>query len=140
MSSKSHRKRPLMHIQTYFRALISIAVSAGTLYLAAAILPGLYIEDPLRAFVAAIAISVANALLWPLVIRFALPVAVLTLGLAGFVINAALIWVVVNLIDGMDVTAYWVALVVAFMITLTNTIVMSLLGIDDDDFYYRNVI
>ena len=140
MSSKSHRKRPLMHIQTYFRALISIAVSAGTLYLAAAILPGLYIEDPLRAFVAAIAISVANALLWPLVIRFALPVAVLTLGLAGFVINAALIWVVVNLIEGMDVTAYWVALVVAFMITLTNTIVMSLLGIDDDDFYYRNVI
>ena len=140
MSSTRRRDLPLFHLHTYIRALISIAISTGTLYLAAAILPGLNIEDPLRAIVAAIAISVANAVLWPLLIRFALPVAVLTLGLAGFVINAALIWAIVNLLEGIDVTDFWTAMIVAFMLTLTNTIVTSLFGIDDDDFYYRNVI
>ncbi|MBJ7247611.1 MAG: phage holin family protein [Thermoleophilia bacterium] len=140
MSSTRRRDTPLLHLHTYIRALISVAISTGTLYFASAILPGLDIEDPLRAIVAAIAISVANALLWPLLIRFALPVAVLTLGLAGFAINAALVWAIVNLIEGIDVTSFWTAMIVAFLLTLTNTIVTSLFGIDDDDFYYRNVI
>jgi uncharacterized membrane protein YvlD (DUF360 family) len=127
-------------VRTYWRALISIGISTGTLYLAAGFLPGLEVHDALRAIVAAFWIAVANALLWPLLIRFALPLAVWTLGLAGFVINAALIWLIINLLEGMHTTSFWTAMVVAFLLTIANTVVTSLLGIDDDDFYYRNVI
>ena len=132
--------RPLRQPRTYMRALISVGISTATLYFAAAILPGLEIMDPKRALLAALWIAVANALLWPLLIRFALPLAVWTLGLAGFVINAGLIWLIINELEGMHVTSFWTALVVAFMLTIANTVVTSLLGIDDDDFYYRNVI
>ena len=45
MSSTRRRDTPLFHLHTYIRALISIAISTGTLYVAAAILPGLNIED-----------------------------------------------------------------------------------------------
>ena len=136
-----HRKdRPLRQVRTYVRALIGIGISTATLYLAAGILPGLAIMDPERALLAAFWIAVANALLWPLLIRFALPLAVWTLGLAGFAINAALIWLIVNGLEGMHITSFWTALVLAFLLTIANTVVTGLLGIDDDDFYYRNVI
>lgn len=134
------RDSPLRHLRTYVRAAVSIVISSLTLWLASAILPGLEFSDALRAVSAAIWISVANALIWPLLMRFALPVAVWTLGLAGFAINALLVWAVVNLLEGMDITGFWTALLVAFMLTLANTVVTGLLGIDDDDFYYRNVI
>lgn len=140
MSTQRRRDRPLREVRTYWRALISIGISTGTLYLAAGFLPGLEVHDALRAIVAAFWIAVANALLWPLLIRFALPLAVWTLGLAGFVINAALIWLIINLLEGMHTTSFWTAMVVAFLLTIANTVVTSLLGIDDDDFYYRNVI
>jgi uncharacterized membrane protein YvlD (DUF360 family) len=131
---------PLRQPRTYGRALVSVAISTGTLYLAAGLLPGLYLHDPLRAVVAAIWISIGNAIIWPLLIRFALPVAVWTLGLASFVINAALIWAIINGLEGMEVTSFWTALAVAFLLTIVNTVVTGLFGIDDDDFYYRNVI
>jgi len=132
--------RPLRQPRTYIRALISIAISTGTLYVAAAFLPNLEIMDPQRALLAAIWIAIANALLWPLLIRFALPLAVWTLGLAGFFINAGLIWLIINSLEGMRVTSFWTALALAFLLTIANTVVTGLLGIDDDDFYYRNVI
>ena len=140
MSIARRTDNPLRQPRTYGRALVTVAISTGTLYLAAGVLPGLYLHDPLRAIVAAIWISIGNAIIWPLLIRFALPVAVWTLGLASFVINAALIWAIINGLEGMEVTSFWTALVVAFLLTLANTVVTGLLGIDDNDFYYRNVI
>jgi uncharacterized membrane protein YvlD (DUF360 family) len=125
---------PLRQPRTYGRAVFSVAISTGTLYLAAGLLPGLYLHDPLRAIVAAIWISIGNAIIWPLLIRFALPVAVWTLGLASFVINAALIWAIINGLEGMEVTSFWTALAVAFLLTIVNTVVSGLIGIDDDDF------
>jgi len=138
--AQTPRGSPLRHPRTYLRAATSIVIAAATLWIAALFLPGLDVADLERALSAAILIAVANAVVWPLLIRFALPITVWTLGLAGFALNALMVWAVITLVEGMDVTSFWVALTVAFLLTLSNTIVTGLLGIDDDDFYYRNVI
>ena len=58
MSIARRTDNPLRQPRTYGRALVSVAISTGTLYLAAGLLPGLYLHDPLRAVVAAVNVPV----------------------------------------------------------------------------------
>ena len=56
------------------------------------------------------------------------------------VLNGAVVWVVSEIEPGMTVESLGVGVVVAFGLTVVNTAVTSLLAIDDDDFWYRNVV
>src|SRR5918999_1087604 len=94
----------------------------------------------LSALVSAALIGLFNALVWPLLIRLALPLTVLTLGLGVLVLNGAVIVVVAAISRGLVVSGLSSGIIVVIGLTLVNTLVTSLLGIDDDDFYYRNVI
>ena len=140
MSARPARRNPLRSPRTYIRAVFTVTVAAATLWIAAQFIDGLHIRDWTHAFLAAIAITVANAVIWPLLIRIALPITVLTLGLAGMLLNGLIVWIALNISDGVFSDSYWVALLTAVLLTVTNTVVTGVLGIDDDDFYYRNVI
>jgi len=131
---------PLRQPRTYIRAAFSILIATLTLWLCAALLPGLTILSWRDALGTAIAIAITNAIIWPLLIRFALPITVLTLGLAGLLLNGVLVWAVLSTTDGLHVDSLGTSLLVAFLLTLANTVITGLLGIDDDDFYYRNII
>jgi uncharacterized membrane protein YvlD (DUF360 family) len=122
------------------RALTVWVLTAATLHLLSAILPGFAIEGTGTALIAAALIGLVNALVWPLLIRVALPFTVLTLGLGVLVLNGAVVWAVSAIDPDMHVTSLGSGIVVALGITVVNTLVTSLLAIDDDDFYYRNVI
>ena len=71
------------------RVILVWLITAGALLLLGAILPGLHVEDTSVALIAAAVIGLINALLWPLLIRVALPFTVLTLGLGVLVLNGA---------------------------------------------------
>ncbi len=140
MSARPQPRNPLRSPRTYIRGAFTITVAAATLVVASQFLGGLQIRDWTHAFIAAIAITIANAVVWPLLIRVALPITVLTLGVAGMLLNGLIVWVALNISDGVFVDSYWAALIAAMLLTITNTVVTGVLGIDDDDFYYRNVI
>jgi hypothetical protein len=74
------------------------------------------------------------------VIRVALPITVLTLGLGVLLLNGAVVWAVAEIQPGLEVSGLGVGAVVAFGLTVVNTVVTSLLAIDDEDFWYRNVV
>ncbi len=133
-------RRPLRSPRTYIRAAFTVLIAAATLYVASRVLPGLVVEAWWHAVAAAVLISLVNALIWPMFIRIALPITVLTLGLAGILLNGVVVWGALNVTDGVYADSFWTSLVVAILLTVTNTVVTSVLGIDDDDFYYRNVI
>jgi uncharacterized membrane protein YvlD (DUF360 family) len=122
------------------RVLVTLVVSAGTILALGGILDGVDVTNFGAAFVAAAAIGVLNALIWPLVIRFALPFTVLTLGLGVLVLNGVIVWVVSELSPGLEIKDLSDGVVVVLALTIVNTIFSSLLAIDDDDFFYRNVI
>src|SRR5215211_4467958 len=104
------------------RVVVVWVITAAALMLLSALLAGFDVDDFAVALVAAALIGLINALVWPLLIRVALPFTVLTLGL------------------GVTVSSLGVGVVVAFGLTVVNTTVTSLLAIDDDDFWYRNVV
>ena len=71
---------------------------------------------------------------------FALPLAVLTLGIAAIVLNGAAVAIVAYLLPGIDVRDLGTAIVVALVLALANTMLTSLLALDDEDVYYRRII
>jgi len=120
--------------------LVLWLITALALRLISAIVPGYDVESWGSALWGAAWIGVLNGLLWPLLIRFALPITVLTLGFAAILLNGVIVWLASFLVDGFTVATVWAGIIVAIWITIVTTIVTALFGIDDDDFYYRNVI
>src|SRR3954447_7968857 len=123
-----------------WRVLVVWVTTAGALMLLSALLAGFNVEDFTVALVTAGLLGLINALVWPLVIRFALPFTVLTLGLGVLALNGAVVGVIAAIQPGVTIAGLGEGVVVAFGLTVVNTLVTSLLAIDDDDFWYRNVV
>jgi uncharacterized membrane protein YvlD (DUF360 family) len=121
------------------RVFVVWVVTAVTLFVLSALVPEIDILGWGSAFAIAAVIGLLNAVMWPLFVRFALPITVLTLGVAALLLNGVIVWTASSIVDGFGVGVIW-GIFVAFVLTVANTVVTSLLGIDDDDFYYRNVI
>ena len=132
--SKPKERRP------WVRILLIWAIESFALVLMSFILDGLTIDSVGTAILAAAAIGLLNALLWPLLSYIILPFAVLTLGLAALFLNGVIIYLAGQLIDGFTVATVGTAVWVAIGLTAINAIISSLLTIDDDSSYYRNVV
>ena len=122
------------------RIVLIWLTTAAALMLLSGLLAGFDVESRASALGASALIGLINALVWPVVIRVALPFTVLTLGLGVLVLNGAVIAAVAAIEPGVHVDGLGPAVVVAIGLTVVNTAVTSLLAIDDDDFWYRNVV
>ncbi|MDQ2676951.1 MAG: phage holin family protein [Actinomycetota bacterium] len=127
-------------LRAAFRVLVVLLLTAAALHLMNAILPGFRIDGDGTALLAAALIGLVNALVWPILIRVALPFTVLTLGLGVLVLNGGVVLLVAQLEPSMHVRDLGTGIAVAIGVTIVNTLTTSLLAIDDDDFYYRNVL
>jgi putative membrane protein len=85
--------------------------------------PGVHVESFFSAAVAALALGLANALIRPILVLLTLPVTILTLGLFLFVINAALFWLVAQIIQGFAVQGFFAALVGSVLYSLITLVV-----------------
>ena len=132
--SKPKERKP------WIRIVLIWAIESFALVLMSFILDGLQIDSVGTAIVAAAVIGLLNALLWPLLSYIILPFALLTLGIAALFLNGVIIYLAGQLIDGFTVATVGTAVWVAIGLTAINAIMSSLLTIDDDTSYYRNVI
>ena len=135
MDHKQQRtKRPVIRI------IVIWVIEALALALATFLFRDMIVDDFSTALAAAAAIGLLNALLWPMLSYLILPFAVLTLGLAALALNGAIILLASYLVEGFQVNGLWTAIGVAFWLTAVNTIASTLLTIDDDSSWYRNVV
>jgi uncharacterized membrane protein YvlD (DUF360 family) len=124
----------------FLRVMVVWLITAATLVLLSVLLSGVEVTSFGAALIASALIGLFNALVWPLLVRLALPFTVLTLGIGVLVLNGAVILAVAWISRGFVVSGLLSGIIVVVGLTLMNTLVTSLLGIDDDDFYFRNVI
>jgi uncharacterized membrane protein YvlD (DUF360 family) len=87
--------------------------------------------------VAALLLGVLAAVVWPLVLRIALPLALFTLGLGGFLLLGAGVLGVFAAIPGVEVHSFETSVVVAVCMAGVAAVVSSLLGIDEDEVFFR---
>jgi uncharacterized membrane protein YvlD (DUF360 family) len=122
------------------RAAVVLLADALALLLLSAALPGFELDRPGAGLVAAAAVGVLNAVVWPLLARLALPLSVMTLGLATLVLNGVLVVFAIDLVPGAEIKDVWTGVAVALGMALLTTLLASLLAIDEDESWYRNVV
>lgn len=110
--------------------LIRTAITMLGLFLAARLVPGVWIEGTGNFILAALLLSIVNALVRPFAFLLTLPLTIVTLGLFIFVLNAAMFGLVAALLDKFTVSGFWSALFGAVIVSLTSTIASWFIGPD----------
>jgi uncharacterized membrane protein YvlD (DUF360 family) len=129
-----------MSVSIVVRAAVVLLVDALALLLLSALLPGFTLDGPGAALATAALVGVLNALVWPLLARFALPLSVLTLGLGALALNAVLVVFAIDVVPGASVEGFWSGLVITIGMAALTALTSALLAIDEDESWYRNVV
>ena len=122
------------------RLLILGVAQALTLLLLGQLLSGLSVDSFWTALGGIVTLALLNALVWPLVVRLALPLVLVTAGLFTFVLNALFIWLAAELNGGIEVSSFWTALGIAFWLTIVTMVVGGMLNIDNDHMWRQRVV
>jgi uncharacterized membrane protein YvlD (DUF360 family) len=122
------------------RILVVGLAQAAVLTLLAGVLSGLDVADFRAAFVGIVVLALLNSLVWPIALRLTAPLVLVTVGLFTFVLNAALVWLMSVLIDGLEVTSFFVAIVVSFAMAVVNVAVGGLMNVDDDHVWREHAV
>jgi uncharacterized membrane protein YvlD (DUF360 family) len=123
------------------RLLLSLLVSALSIYIAAAILPGFNVGSFWESIPAALLIAALNAVFAPIVAAVRLPYTVATSFLLLLVLNAILLLILDAITDdAVEVSGFWSALVASLVISAVATALEVVAGTNDDDAYTLRVI
>ncbi len=118
------------------RLLLSLLVTAASVFVAAAILPGFDVGSFWAALLAALVIGLLSAVLGPLVAGLQLPFTLATSFLLVLALDAAILLLADRITDeAVVVDGFWWALLAALGISAVSTALGVVAGTDDDDAY-----
>ncbi|WP_219419294.1 phage holin family protein [Pseudonocardia nigra] len=119
------------------RLLLVWLLSVGALQLLDELLIGFSMADWWQPTVCALLFGVLSAVVWPLILRIALPVALFTLGIGSFLLLGAGVLAISFAVPGVVVTDFGTAVVVAVAVAAIGALVSSLLALDEDELFFR---
>jgi putative membrane protein len=90
------------------------------------LMTGVDVDSFTTSLIVAIVLGLLNLIVKPVLILFTIPVTILTLGLFLLVINAIIILLCDNLVDGFSVNSFWTALFFSVVLTISESIVFKL--------------
>lgn len=124
---------------TLLRGLGLIAFNGAILWALSQVLSGFDLPSYWIACLVAAAISLINALLWPLIISLALRFAVFTMGIGSILMAALVIEIAAGAADNIAVSN-GAAIVVVLVLTLANILLTTVFGLGERDWYYERVV
>lgn len=107
---------------------VRLAITAVGLWLASTLVSGISVQDTGTLLWAALLLGIVNAVVRPIAVVLTLPITLLSLGLFLWVINAAMLGLVAQLLDGFHVAGFWSALFGALLVSLTGWIGNAYIG------------
>jgi putative membrane protein len=119
------------------RHLIEWLITSVSFWFIAWIMPGISINDFWTAIVAALLISVLNAVLWPIISRYFARIILWTAGLLGIVANGLILLLAGEILSGLQVDSVWQAMIASFFMTAIGIAASTWLSIDDDAVWQR---
>lgn len=112
------------------KTLLKILLTGVAVFLVALILPSVTVVNYVTAIWVAAILALLNTFIKPLLIVLTLPATILSLGLFVFVINAAIILMASNLVDGFHVPGFFTALLFSLLLWGFRSILFSLIKED----------
>lgn len=102
------------------RLLLNWVLSALAVWIVSHVVPGISVNGPVAALIAALAIGFINATVGLVLKVLTFPLTLLTLGLFWFAINAAMLKLASVLVPGFEVRGFFAAFVGAIVLSLVN--------------------
>jgi uncharacterized membrane protein YvlD (DUF360 family) len=87
--------------------------------------------------VVALLFGVLSAVLWPLILRVAAPIALFTLGIGSFLFLGAGMLLLSFAVPGVTITDLGTAVVVVAGLSAVGAVASSLIGLDEDELFFR---
>ena len=111
------------------RLLITWACNVAALWAATELVGGVRVEDDrwLTLVVAALVFSVANLFVRPLVTLLAIPLIILTLGIALFFVNLLMLFLTSWLVGGFEIDGFWAGVWATIVVWAVNALLGALL-------------
>ncbi len=107
--------------------ILKILLTAAAVVILAYILPGVDVDNYITAIWVAVIVGLLFAILKPILVVLTLPVTIVSLGLFLFVINAALILLANNWIDGFNVAGFWTALLFSILLSFIESVLFKVI-------------
>lgn len=105
--------------------ITQLVLNAIAFYVTSYLVPGMTINGWQTLVVVAVVWGILSMLIKPILIVLTLPINILTLGLFTFVINAALLMLMGNLVRGFSVASFGTALIAAVVLSLVNMVLQK---------------
>jgi len=102
--------------------LLRILITAIVAFGLSAVMKGVYIDTFWTALVFSLVLAILNALLKPILIILTLPITIFTFGLFLFVINAAIVLLTANFVNGFRVDGFGWALLFSLLLSILTSI------------------
>jgi uncharacterized membrane protein YvlD (DUF360 family) len=122
------------------RLVVIVVIDALALLLLSLVMSTFTLDGPAAALGLAVVLGLANAVVWPLIVRFALPFTVLTLGFGALILNAALLLGANAVMESVKIDGLLAAVIIVLGLTAITTIVGGILALGENDMWYREVV
>ena len=83
----------------------------------------LWISNWWTLLIAAAVYALVNAFVKPFVTFLALPLILVTLGVAYFFVNVAMLWLTVKIVNGFEISGFWTYVGATIVVALVNSLV-----------------
>lgn len=100
------------------------------LAIASAIIPGVDVLGTGTLILAALLLSVVNAVVRPIAFVLTLPLTIVTLGVFLFILNAAMFGLVAAMMSNFNVAGFWSAVFGSLIVSITSTVASWYIGPD----------
>jgi putative membrane protein len=102
--------------------IVRFLLNGLAVFLTSYLLDGVDVDGYATALLVALLLSIANAIVKPVLIVLTIPITILTLGLFLLVINALMIMLVDYFVDDFTVNGFWWALLASLILAIFNSI------------------
>jgi putative membrane protein len=117
--------------RTLVRVVLIWASNVAALLAADWIIDGVHISPWWHAIIGGAVLGLINWAVKPIIKALALPVIILTMGIALFFVNLLVLVITAWVTDGIDVDSFGAAVGATIVLWLVNSILHAVLGIDD---------
>jgi putative membrane protein len=112
--------------------VVRALLSAAAIWVAVRVLDGVRSDGEIATYViAGLVLAAANSLVRPIVTLLAIPLIVLTLGLAYLLVGVLMVALTAALVDGLAIDGFWSAVGAAILVWLVNWGLAAVLHLDD---------
>lgn len=102
------------------RLIIRLAINVFALLVVEYLVPGFKLDSYQAAIVAAIVIGIVNSFIRPVLQLIALPLSIITFGIAAFLINVGLLYLTSMYVPGFYIASFLTAVVASIVLSLVS--------------------